>query len=792
MRTLAARAYSSITALLGPTNTGKTHRAIGRMLEHETGMLGLPLRLLAREVYDRLTQEVGQESVALVTGEEKRIGRRARYWVCTVEAMPLTQEVDFLGVDEIQLAAHPERGHVFTDRLLRARGREETWFLGADTMRRVICQLVPTANVRAQPRLSTLKGRGQQSLGSLPTRSAVVAFSTPEVYRIAERIRHRKGGAAVVLGALSPRARNAQVALYESGEVDYLVATDAIGMGLNLSVRHVAFAGLRKFDGRQQRELRPAELAQIAGRAGRHLEDGSFGTLSPVPALPEGLRRTIEEHRFESVSRLIWRNHNLCLQSVPRLIESLEETPTRPQLTRVARCTDLDALLALRGDPDVMARAQGAVNVESLWKTCQIPDYRKWLPQLHAELVKDVFMQVTGPSAALSDDWLAEKMVALNNTQGDIDALTARIASARTWTYLCNHSAWVADVPYWKARANELENRLSDALHDKLVERFVARRKTIASGGGADSATAQASGSELAHPFAALMDLRRELSPRPEEPSFESWVEDLCSAPHQRFMLDETGHVSDGFRDLGRLAAGSDLLRPEVRLEVDPLSAGQRLRLSRRLLAWSRDLIDEVIGGLRRKPREPWSPAARGLLYQLEQNLGSMGAGAARPQLRALTFLDREMLAAANVKLGRDVVYYTESLKPKQRKTRAALAQAHAPVSPALLAAVTAKLSSPKPAALQEGWLTTIGYVVLGDCAVRADVAHRVSQRLRQLARHSPFAPPSELAQWLGCDQAQAARITQALGYRQDATGHLRTPRRRRRKRKPRNSVNTR
>jgi len=439
MRAQASQPHSRLVALLGPTNTGKTHRAIQRMLEHPSGMLGLPLRLLAREVYDRLTREIGEQQVALVTGEEKRTGRRARYWICTVEAMPLSQEVDFLAVDEIQLCAHARRGHIFTDRLLHARGRVETWFLGAATMRSLVSALLPTARIESQPRLSRLEARGQSSLGSLPARSAVVAFSVPEVYALAERVRQRRGGAALVLGAFSPRARNAQVALYEAHEVDYLVATDAIGMGLNLGIRHVAFASVRKFDGRDERPLSAAELAQVAGRAGRHLENGSFGTLAPLPALPAGLQRCIAEHRFESVQHLSWRNSDLSLESLRELLDSLRAPPRinfgrRDTLRRQAPASDLEALERLAEDPEVKSRARGAAHVELLWQACQIPNYRRWLPELHAQLVKQVFLQLSGSCAALDPDWLAASLRPLDDPTGNIDTLTARISSLRTWS----------------------------------------------------------------------------------------------------------------------------------------------------------------------------------------------------------------------------------------------------------------------------------------------------------------------------------------------------------------------
>jgi ATP-dependent RNA helicase SUPV3L1/SUV3 len=368
---------SPLRALLGPTNTGKTHRAIERMLEHETGMIGLPLRLLAREVYDRVAARVGQAAVALVTGEERRIPPRPRYWVCTVESMPVQHTVDFLAVDEVQLATHRQRGHVFTDRLLHARGARETWFLGSGTMRSLMARLCPTAVIESRPRLSALGDGGSVSLRTLPSRAVLVAFSATRVYELAERLRAKRGGAAVVIGALSPRARNAQVALFQSGEVDTLVATDAIGMGLNLDIDHVVFADLRKFDGRTPRALEDAELAQIAGRAGRHHRDGRFATLEPLPPLSPATVRALEQHRFPDDERVFWRNHDLAFSSVEALTASLRQRPFAPWLTPAIDAEDARALSALSRTEEVAALARGSERVRLLWEVCQIPDFRQ-------------------------------------------------------------------------------------------------------------------------------------------------------------------------------------------------------------------------------------------------------------------------------------------------------------------------------------------------------------------------------------------------------------------------------
>ncbi|HEY5958725.1 MAG TPA: helicase-related protein, partial [Polyangiaceae bacterium] len=381
----------SVVALLGPTNTGKTHRAIERMLEHQSGMIGLPLRLLAREVYDRVTARIGEHAVALITGEEKRIPKRPSYWVCTVEAMPMHRPVDFVAIDEVQLGAHRERGHVFTDRLLNARGKRETWLLGSETARRLVERLVPTARVHTHPRLSRLRGRDPLTLAALPKRTAVVAFSSQRVYEIAERVRQKHHGAALVLGALSPRTRNAQVALYQSGEVDYLVATDAIGMGLNLDIHHVAFADVTKFDGREARALELAEMAQVAGRAGRYLDDGTFGTLLPRIALPRATVQALESHRFPHETQLFWRSTQLDFSSLDALLRSLREPPPRKELRSIEPAVDHLALVALANRAEIRQLANSPERLALLWEVCQIPDYPQLLFELHVSLLDEVF-----------------------------------------------------------------------------------------------------------------------------------------------------------------------------------------------------------------------------------------------------------------------------------------------------------------------------------------------------------------------------------------------------------------
>jgi ATP-dependent RNA helicase SUPV3L1/SUV3 len=580
---------AGVTAVLGPTNTGKTHLAIERMLAHSSGLIGLPLRLLAREVYSRAIERVGSEAVALVTGEEKIKPPNPRFWVATVEAMPRDLDVAFLAVDEIQLASDFERGHVFTDRMLHRRGREETLVLGAATMRPIVERLLPGASLVSRPRLSQLTFAGEKKLTRLPRRSAVVAFSAEEVYAIAELIRRQRGGAAVVLGALSPRTRNAQVALYQSGEVDYLVATDAIGMGLNLDVDHVAFASDRKFDGYQFRKLSPSELAQIAGRAGRATRDGTFGTTGRCPPFETELAQALESHTFEPVKIVQWRNTDLDFSSIGALQAALAATPTDASLTRAPVAEDILVLDHAARDDEVRALIGTPADVERLWDVCQIPDYRKIAPATHAELVVTIygFLMREG---RIPIDWFARQIAQADRADGDIDTLSTRIAHIRTWTFAANRPDWLADPEHWQEVARGVEDKLSDALHERLAERFVDRRtsrlmrrlrenamlepeinktgEVVVEGHGIGRLDgfvfvpeASSGGSEAkALQNAAQKALAGEIGARAAR---------LAEAPAEQFVLATDGTVRWTGAPVGKLVAGEEVLRPRIRLIAD-------------------------------------------------------------------------------------------------------------------------------------------------------------------------------------------------------------------------------
>lgn len=767
---------SIVVAELGPTNTGKTHRAIERMLEHDTGMMGLPLRLLAREVYDRVTARVGEGRVALMTGEEKRLPPRPDYWICTVEAMPTDRAVDFLAVDEIQLAAHRERGHVFTDRLLHARGRRETWFLGADTMRLMVQSLIPHASFKRATRLSQLRYTGRRSLKSLPPRSAVVAFSADRVYELAEALRRLRGGVAVVLGALSPRTRNAQVAMYQSGEVQYLVATDAIGMGLNLDLNHVAFASTSKYDGAEQRELFPDEMAQIAGRAGRHLNDGSFGMLNMLPELHPRVVSSIETHRFPSVRSLIWRNASLDFSSPEALLDSLSRAPGSPAFVRVERADDFDALRELSHVPAIRELSTDRASVELLWQVCQIPDFRKGLFGQHVTLLRETFLQLARGDGRLEPSWLSKQVSPLDDVSGDIHTLMDRLAAIRIWTYISHRSSWLHDAEQWQEHTRRIEDALGDALHERLVERFVQRAARRSARRFVRSVKPSTSRSDS--PFAKLGALLGEMPDADGEAmTEEQFVQRVVDATHEAFEVDALGRISFEGQPLGRLVRGRDRRSPLIALaEPEVWTGGARQRLERRLVALTRDLVTEAMGGF---PAEALtgagrSAATRGLAYRLAEGLGVVAWGEAHEQWRLLDAEARERLKAAGVREGERFLYVAEALSPPALQRRCLLTalfeQGQSPKgAPAEPALAVSELGGLKARAF--------GYEVLGPVALRIDIVERLAEALRH--PHGTQQVHALLHE-LGLERGVRTRVLQELGGASAGAA----PKRRRRRRR--------
>jgi len=750
---------TGVTAVLGPTNTGKTHLAIERMVAHSSGVIGLPLRLLAREVYNKVVDRVGVDAVALITGEEKIKPAKARYWVSTVEAMPRDLDVSFLAVDEIQIAADLERGHVFTDRILHRRGRDETLLLGAATMRPIIERLLPGANIVTRPRLSQLEFVGDRKITRQPRRTAIVAFSADEVYAIAELIKRQHGGAAVVLGSLSPRTRNAQVAMFQSGDVDYLVATDAVGMGLNLDVDHVAFASDRKYDGYQFRRLNPAEFAQIAGRAGRATRDGTFGTTGRCAPFEPELVNALQNHSFDSVKVLQWRNSKLDFSSLGALQVSLAQTPSHEALTRAPIAEDLRVLDHAARDADVRETAHGAAAVERLWDACQIPDYRKIAPAAHAELVTTLFGFLMR-KGRIPDSWFAAQIEQADRTIGDIDTLSGRIAQIRTWTFVANRPDWLADPEHWQKISHEVENKLSDALHERLTERFVDRRtsvlmrrlrentmlnteigktgEVIVEGhviGRLDGFTfapdaAEAGSDAKALQATAQKALAGEIDARAEK---------LSSAPDDQFLLASDGVIRWTGDAVAKLVAADDILHPRLRIVADDrLTGAPREAVQTRLDLWLKTHIEKLLGPLFDLAKaEDVTGIARGIAFQLIEALGVLERQKIAAEMKDLDQPSRATLRKYGVRFGAYHIYVPALLKPAARALASLLwAQKHENVDLSALSgaqhlAGSGRTSFPVDKLLDRDAYRALGYRQCGERAVRVDILERLADLIR-------------------------------------------------------------
>jgi len=788
---------SRTTAILGPTNTGKTHFAIERMLAHKSGMIGLPLRLLAREVYDRVVRLKGERQAALITGEEKIVPADARYFVCTVEAMPLDLGTAFLAIDEIQLCADPERGHVFTDRLLHARGGEETVFLGADSMRGMIQRFVPRTYFLQRARFSDLAYTGQKKLTRLPRRSAIVGFSAEDVYGIAELIRRQRGGAAVVLGALSPRTRNAQVALYQNGDVDFLVATDAIGMGLNMDVDHVAFAALEKFDGVGIRPLRPEEVGQIAGRAGRHMNDGTFGVTAEAEPLDEEIVSRVEGHRYDPVRVLQWRNSSLDFRSLESLIASLDAPPPTRGLTRARPASDLAALRHLSNMDDVRARAIAPAAVKRLWEVCQIPDFRKLNDEEHARLVHTIYGFLMSDDGVLPDDWLARQIKRLDVTEGDVATLSGRLAQIRTWTYVAHRPGWTGDSAHWQGETRAIEDRLSDALHEQLTQRFIDRRTSVLMKHlREDELTSIAlddSGGVLigGEAVGKLEGFRFSPDPRAEgihgrtlraaalrglESEFADRARRLSEADDKAFSLSEHGRIWWDGAIVARLVAGGSPLSPGVSLVADEQLKGElRARVLERLESWTAARIAqrlEPLIGLRAAADAKAGTAealpgfARGIAHQLCEHFGSLAReGLALPDNPGQLI---RALKGFGVWVGRRALYLPKLLRPESASLLGLLYGVwhkweHIPPAPA--AGLT---SFERDDGAAEAFLAACGFRVTGPRAIRLDMLERLEDTLEKGVTDGVTADVimPKLVSLLGCSNDELRAVLEALGWR--------------------------
>ena len=787
MATRNATRSTRLKAVLGPTNTGKTHLAIERMCAHSSGMIGFPLRLLAREVYDKVCAIKGADKVALITGEERIEPKNARYLLCTAEAMPVSADLAFAAIDEAQLGADRERGHIFTDRLLHARGRDETLILGSATLEPMVKALLPEAEIVSRPRFSTLSHAGAKKLSRVPPRSAIVAFSAEQVYAVAEMLRRFRGGAAVVMGALSPETRNRQVALYQNGEVDYLVATDAIGMGLNLDIDHVAFAGLSKFDGVRQRRLTTAEMAQIAGRAGRHQRDGTFGTLAGSGShdsefTPEEIY-AVEEHRFPPLTKLFWREAEPDCSSLAALIADLSRPPDRPGLAPAPESIDLAVLRRLAEDSEIAGTVRGTAQVQRFWAACSLPDFRQHGAETHARFVTRLWQDLR--HGQLGGDYVAKAIADLDNPGGDIDTLQMRIAAIRTWAYVAQRPDWVLAREEMAARARGVESRLSDALHARLTERFVNRRtsvlmKKLGPDAGLLPVTLEGDevrvdGEAIGHlagfrfrvdPQARLADRKLLLAAAERHlPALRvRRAEALLASGLDGIALDGAKLGWEG-EPIARLEAGRSVLAPRIALDpsLETLPAELRQRIVAALGEWL-DAALEALAPLRKldaaSAELAGGPELRALLIRLVEQGGLIAREASG--LERLSQEQRDRLRRLGVRVGALDLFVPAMLRPAALASWRTLLAARgtplpAPV-PGMPPVVAAPGKSPTPP----------GYRRIGKQAVRLDIAEKLlhaAHEARVRAKGRPFVIDPALAISTGLATASFAQLLRLAGF---------------------------
>ncbi|TIP28615.1 MAG: helicase [Mesorhizobium sp.] len=797
-----------VTAVLGPTNTGKTHLAIERMVAHESGVIGLPLRLLAREVYSRVCEKVGAHKVALITGEEKIQPDGARYSVCTVEAMPRETDAAFVAVDEVQLAGDLERGHIFTDRILHLRGRQETLLLGAATMHGILQRLLKGVSVVTRPRLSHLAYAGSKKLTRLPRRTAIVAFSADEVYAIAELIRRQQGGAAVVLGALSPRTRNAQVELFQSGDVDYLIATDAIGMGLNLDLDHVAFAQNRKFDGYQYRNLTAAELGQIAGRAGRHLRDGTFGVTGQVDPLDEELVNKIEAHDFDPVKVLQWRTARFDFANLDALKRSIETNAPVEGLTRALPAVDAQALEHLSRDEDIRALATDARRVALLWEACALPDYRKIAPAQHADLIASIYMDLAR-HGHVDENYMAEQVRRADTIEGDIDTLSHRIAQIRTWTFVSNRPGWLADQAHWQEKTREIEDRLSDALHERLTKRFVDRRTSVLMRRLRENTMPEAeispTGTVLVegHHVGELQGFRftadqsaggedakavRTAAQKALAAEFEARAERFGASANGDIALGSDGTLRWIGAPIGTLVAGDEPLKPRLVLLADEqLTGPARDKVAARAERFVNFQIETLLKPLvDLKNAEQITGIGRGIAFQLVENFGLINRRDIAEEMKSLDQEGRAALRRLGVRFGAYHVFVPALIKPAPAGLVTLLwalqndgkdKPGFGDVVHALASGRTSVVIDPT---FDKAFYKLAGYRNLGRRAVRVDILERLADLIRPATNWKPglgqrpdgaydgqsFMVTPPMMSILGATADDMEEILKGLGYR--------------------------
>ena len=779
-----------ITAVLGPTNTGKTFMAIETMLGFDSGMIGFPLRLLAREVYDKIVNRVGVNNVALITGEEKIIPANSKYFLCTVESMPIDKQLDFVGIDEIQMCSDRERGHIFTDRLLNLRGEKLTMLMGSNTMKSLLSNLKEDIEFIGKDRLSQLTYSGYKKISRIERKSAIIAFSAEEVYAIAELLRRQKGGAAIVMGSLSPKTRNSQVELYQKGDVDYLVATDAIGMGINMDLDNIYFSNLKKFDGKKLRRLNLSEIGQISGRAGRNKNDGSFGITGECKEITSEEVELLEKHKFEDIRNIFWRNSNLDFRSINNLIKTLEEKPNKDWLRRISECEDEKVLKYLIKDNELKIEEKSE-EIKLLWECCQIPDFVKKTYGHHLEIVKKVFQFLKGGKAKITNQYMKAQLSNLDKLEGNVDSISNRIANVRTWSYVANKSNWVENQDYWIERTKYLEDKLSDRLHEELTKSFIDKRASVLAKGLKQDITFETKIIENERVLindqfiGTLKGLKMDLDLKIG--ALDADIKSLKKAARQNvapeilrrinlilkcndFELNEDFKIYWNKYPIAKLCPGKDYLNPEIELIIDDMiEFTEQKELKDYLLKWlSNKITIELDSLFKLKSIKESNQQVRALSYQLYENYGVVKREKVGSLVKKLTQEDRKSLRDIGVKFGRYHIFLFKLFKPKQVSLRVLLWKNFKQINLRLQPPTFGLNFTDDPKFENKDFMLLCGFEKFDRFFVRIDILERLFIHIikNNLENNQEVKLVPEMLNLLGCNKENFIKLIKNMNYK--------------------------
>ena len=779
-----------ITAVLGPTNTGKTFMAIETMLGFDSGMIGFPLRLLAREVYDKIVNRVGVNNVALITGEEKIIPANSKYFLCTVESMPIDKQLDFVGIDEIQMCSDRERGHIFTDRLLNLRGEKLTMLMGSNTMKSLLSNLKEDIEFISKDRLSQLTYSGYKKISRIERKSAIIAFSAEEVYAIAELLRRQKGGAAIVMGSLSPKTRNSQVELYQKGDVDYLVATDAIGMGINMDLDNIYFSNLKKFDGKKLRRLNLSEIGQISGRAGRNKNDGSFGITGECKEITSEEVELLEKHKFEDIRNIFWRNSNLDFRSINNLIKTLEEKPNKNWLRRVSECEDEKVLKYLIKDNDLNIEEKSE-ELKLLWECCQIPDFVKKTYGHHLEIVKKVFQFLKGGKAKITNQYMKAQLSNLDKLEGNVDSISNRIANVRTWSYVANKSNWVENQDYWIERTKYLEDKLSDRLHEELTKSFIDKRASVLAKGLKQDITFETKIIENERVLindqfiGTLKGLKMDLDLKIG--ALDADIKSLKKAARQNvapeilrrinlilkcndFELNEDFKIYWNKYPIAKLCPGKDYLNPEIELIIDDMiEFTEQKDLKDYLVKWlSNKITIELDSLFKLKSIKESNSQVRALSYQLYENYGVVKREKVVSLVKKLTQEDRKSLRDIGVKFGRYHIFLFKLFKPKQVSLRVLLWKNFKQINLSLKPPTFGLNFTDNSKFENKDFMLLCGFEKFDRFFVRIDILERLFIHIikNNLENNQEVKLVPEMLNLLGCNKENFIKLIKNMNYK--------------------------